>query len=56
MKQEATVVTIRIPKDLLRRIDRIVDCGKFYDTRTSILNDFILEKVEEYEKNHLKGR
>lgn len=46
-KKEATTITIRIPKDLLKKIDKRVDEGSFFETRTSYLNKIIEKAINE---------
>lgn len=50
MKKEATTITIRIPKDLLKKIDKIVGEGSFTETRTSLLNRIIQKEIDELTK------
>lgn len=50
MKKECTTVTIRIPKETLKKIDEIVDNGSFTDTRTSVLNKMIEKEINRIEK------
>lgn len=45
-KKEATTITIRIPKELLKKIDKRVDEGSFFETRTSYLNRIIEQAID----------
>lgn len=50
MKKEGTTITFRISKDLLKKIDKIVDEGSFTETRTSFLNKIIQKEIDELTK------
>ena len=45
-KKEATTITIRVPKELLKKIDKVVDEGSFFETRTSFLNRIIKKEID----------
>lgn len=47
VKKEGTTITIRISKELLKKIDKIVDEGSFTETRTSLLNRLIQKEIDE---------
>lgn len=50
VKKEGTTITIHISKELLKKIDKIVDEGSFTETRTSLLNRLIQKEIDELTK------